>query len=354
MTPFAPDELVEPYYIYHQVAKPFAHLNYEPFEESMRPFLSSEGSFDWEEFVIDYQAPAIIEPLSGWAFTEDFKLIMQSHPHGRFVLQELRPGLTAETYRVSTKVVLHEAVSMCANGSNYFHFLNDFVGRLTLLDREGISRDVPILVPAAFETNHLFREFSALCPLFFKRNWIFRQADTYYEITDRTYFTQVIKCERKNFNGILQEVPAEASYSSERLFITRDQAVGRTATNLSEVEKIVEEFGFTIVDAQNMSVFEQSQRFFRATAIAGFHGAGLTNLIYSTADTPVIEIFPGNFYKGVYYWLSSNFGKPYYAVRGDKTGDNNFKVMAGATKFDSNFYLSPEKLKRTLQQVFET
>ena len=98
-----------------------------------------------------------------------------------------------------------------------------------------------------------------------------------------------------------------------RLFVSRGSAASRRVVNEAALEPVLTEHGFEIVDPAGMSVAEQVKLFSQARFVAGPHGAGLTNLLFSAPGTRVVEIFAAPAAQGVsnYRVLASHCGMPY-------------------------------------------
>lgn len=79
---------------------------------------------------------------------------------------------------------------------------------------------------------------------------------------------------------------------AERIYINRKT---RRLNNESEVQSTLIQHGFTIVSLEDLTLDEQIQLFASAKQVIGFHGAGLTNLIYCSNETSVIEIVDPDF-----------------------------------------------------------
>ena len=334
---FLPEQMMSKYLRHQRLAKPYEDLKYDQFESVVNTQMMKEAGVEQQEALHIYTEKCIIEPTFGWALSENFQLIAASYPYGQFVLDRFKPSITATNYVRQKRVKLNKAVLLWENYSNYFHFLNDFVGRLALLDRLKVSRDIPVIVPEGLRSSIFFHQFRRLCPKFFHRNWTFQAKNEYYEIEGAAYFVQNIACQREN--------RAEAC----KIFITRRAAQGRGLVNSSEIENIAQNHDFTVIDAQNFTIAEQVNLFANATHIIGLHGAGLLNLIYSK-NTPVnlLELFPGNFYKAVYYWLASEFSHHYSCLRGLPTMDNERTVTSTSVIFKSNYYMPPDVFSNKL------
>jgi capsular polysaccharide biosynthesis protein len=77
------------------------------------------------------------------------------------------------------------------------------------------------------------------------------------------------------------------------IFLTR-RGTTRLPSNLGAIEEFFAGEGFQIVDCGRLNVREQIALASAATAIAGIHGAAMTNILWAHAGTPVLELFlPG-------------------------------------------------------------
>jgi capsular polysaccharide biosynthesis protein len=83
------------------------------------------------------------------------------------------------------------------------------------------------------------------------------------------------------------------------VFLTRRGAT-RVPDRLLEIERLFEGAGFEIVDCGTLSVREQIARTSAATAVAGLHGAAMTNLLWLQPGTPVLELFQPAYLNGCY------------------------------------------------------
>lgn len=106
------------------------------------------------------------------------------------------------------------------------------------------------------------------------------------------------------------------------VLISRRDAKVRQIVNEDELYSRLEPFGAVRICPGELSHKEQVAVFSNASLIVSTHGAGLTNLIYATAGTPVIEIMGRDYNPGFYMWLSHLFGCPYEAVISEETGSH--------------------------------
>lgn len=82
----------------------------------------------------------------------------------------------------------------------------------------------------------------------------------------------------------------EGGSSPTKVFVSR-KTRSRRFSNQIEIENIFTKHGYRILYLENMNSAAQLKLFGEATHIAGFHGAGLTNLIACKKGTSILEIF---------------------------------------------------------------
>jgi capsular polysaccharide biosynthesis protein len=98
-----------------------------------------------------------------------------------------------------------------------------------------------------------------------------------------------------------------------RLYIPRRNVRMRRVVNESAVEAALEALGFEVFDNSEYRVREQASAFRDAEIIVAPHGAGLANIVYCDASTPIIELVPEGYDQGVtsYRSLADLFGLRY-------------------------------------------
>ncbi|AJF24771.1 hypothetical protein SG26_03105 [Haloarcula sp. CBA1115] len=106
----------------------------------------------------------------------------------------------------------------------------------------------------------------------------------------------------------------DAADAPSRVWVSRQDATVRKATNSDAVIEALSERGFKSVTPGEMSFKDQVTMFASADVVAGIHGAGLTNMIWSD-DPHIIEVIPEdkltNLQGPTYYCLARNLGYDY-------------------------------------------
>ncbi len=117
---------------------------------------------------------------------------------------------------------------------------------------------------------------------------------------------------------------------TRRLFVSRADARKPRLLNEDEVFARIERFGFERVTPGRLPLAEQVALFSGAQAVAGPHGAGMTNLVFMPEGGAVIEIFGRSLAHGAYAWLSHLGGCAYGYVVSDETVERLDYRLTGA------------------------
>jgi len=109
-------------------------------------------------------------------------------------------------------------------------------------------------------------------------------------ICDGAAGTSKWKCEYLRRMFLNEKQSLKTNYS-ERIYISREKASYRRIVNEKDVVGCLEKFGFRTVKLETMSVAEQAACLAAAKVVVAPHGGGLTNLVFCSPGTKVIEIF---------------------------------------------------------------
>jgi tetratricopeptide (TPR) repeat protein/capsular polysaccharide biosynthesis protein len=205
----------------------------------------------------------------------------------------------------------------------YYHWTFDLIPRIEILRRSGINLDDIDW----FVVNSIDRPFQweMLQALGIPKKKIIE--------SDRHPFIQAEQLIVPSFPGHLDWVPQETteflrqtflkktpfkrSNYPEKIYISRSNAKYRQVLNETEVFQILSQHGFTTVSLEKMSVAEQANLFANAKAIVAPHGAGLTNLVFCTPETTIIELFSPNYVRTDYWMISHQLKLKHYYIVGE-------------------------------------
>ncbi|MGB3511466.1 MAG: tetratricopeptide repeat protein, partial [Microcoleaceae cyanobacterium] len=138
---------------------------------------------------------------------------------------------------------------------------------------------------------------------------------------------------------------AKSSGKPERIYITRKQASWRRVINEQEVVNWLDQFGFIRITLESMSVAEQVSYMVAAKVIISPHGAGLTNLVFCSQGTKVIEFFSPKYVKHTYWEISGFCGLEYYYFIGEKIESNNSEELP----WEPDIIVNIDKLLETIK-----
>lgn len=122
-----------------------------------------------------------------------------------------------------------------------------------------------------------------------------------------------------------------------RLYLRR----GRTRTRHLENEQALISFlsrhGFVPVTMDGLSVQEQAALFAGAEAIVSVHGSALTNLLFASPNTMVIEIFPFDYPDAAFFATATYAGANYGYLRCEPPSDKSGALVLDMDRFEQLF-----------------
>lgn len=95
---------------------------------------------------------------------------------------------------------------------------------------------------------------------------------------------------------LLQHRHFEGHPGFERIYVSRQNAIGRTVVNEQELMAALEPLGFTKIMPEGLSVAEQVQLFSQAKVIVGPQGAGFANAFFCSPKVHIIELMSPSFF----------------------------------------------------------
>jgi hypothetical protein len=233
-------------------------------------------------------------------------------PEGEFVLPLFEP-----THRVS--VALH---ALAGNVDNYFHWMIDVMGRLDLeaiAARCGGERP-RVLIP---DLDKPYKRQSLdlagrgeIDPLLC--------GDETVVAVDRLYILPDISGSGFFFHPHILQAFARMRANAgverrppyRRIYVSRRDSSNRRLLNEDEVIDAVGGAGFEIVSLGEMSVTEQIALFGEAKHIVAPHGAGLTNILFASPGSTLLELHMDSYTQWSFRRLAGLVGLTYGCVIG--------------------------------------
>ncbi|MEG4490213.1 tetratricopeptide repeat protein [Microcoleus sp. D3_18_C4] len=212
-------------------------------------------------------------------------------------------------------------------GAAYFHWMFDVITRFDLLQRSGLIETIDKFVVNASDSSYQAETLNSLgipqdkllesrCNLHITAAKLIVPSISY----DGSGAVSKWKCEYLKQTFLKEQQPLNTDYS-ERIYITRQQASYRQIVNDEEVIKYLEKLGFRSVKLETMSIAEQASCLAAAKVVVAPHGGGLTNLVFCSPGTKVIEIFSPLYVPHCYWMISNLCGLEHYYLIGDLVDD---------------------------------
>ncbi|WP_394200830.1 glycosyltransferase family 61 protein [Shewanella waksmanii] len=118
------------------------------------------------------------------------------------------------------------------------------------------------------------------------------------------------------FEFLRENIESSVPKKCKRIFIDRPNG-RRGVKNKRQLQDLLDKYNFDILKLEDYSFAEQIGIFKEAEVIVGIHGAGLSNLVFSTSKTSVIEVIQHD-YGLPSFWFLANFLDLDYQVVGEK------------------------------------
>lgn len=208
---------------------------------------------------------------------------------------------------------------VAGNSPEFAHWATEILTKLEYYERveDRLDREItPVICPGKQNLSSWQRESLAKIG--------YSQAE--YQVHDGTplQFEELIIPSHKYLGSFSEEYPSpanlrwvreraknnqEAEYS-ERIYISRRDATRRHVKNEEEVESLLSEFGFQTYVPGELPYSKQVALFSRANIIAGPHGAGMMNSLFSENAT-IIELMSESRDNVHHFCLANLIGQEY-------------------------------------------
>ncbi len=233
------------------------------------------------------------------------------------------PSLIISSDRLPPPVAIEGTVAFLAKNYcyNYYHWMFEFLPQIELLRRSGIdigSIDKFAVNQCCFPFQ---RETISLLGIPLEK---IIETDNNSHIQARQLLaSSVIRESTKWACDFLRREFLDDSIigleKKQRIFISRKQR--RRVINEDELVAVLSNFGFKSIACESLSVAEQVSLFAAAEVVIGIHGAAMTNTVFCSPGTKVIEIFAPDYVNPCYRRLSSQVGLEYWEFIGERVLD---------------------------------
>ena len=211
--------------------------------------------------------------------------------------------LVVEQYMVSTfgkslkKIILDDDSNYAlihTKWANYSFWITSSLVRLLMLQNSGM--DFTLLYPEEWDNVAYIQESLKAFP-----NLKLKRIPAGVHIQVKNLLLPEVRPFTACFNGeelqmvhnyIVARIPEEyksRTYSA-RIYVTRRKAKYRKIGNEQEVVALLEKYGFSVIDFDDMTFWEQVAQMQAANYIVAIHGAGMANIVFANSKTKILEL----------------------------------------------------------------
>ena len=110
-------------------------------------------------------------------------------------------------------------------------------------------------------------------------------------------------------------VHTPAADRRRHLYISRSKARKRRIYNESELTAILSDYDFEVIHLEDLTLRDQVALFSEAAVVVAQHGAALTNILYASPGSALIELVSSTTGQEIHYSLGAvNLGMRYYRI----------------------------------------
>lgn len=142
-----------------------------------------------------------------------------------------------------------------------------------------------------------------------------------------------------------------AQSNRQKIYVSRARAKNRQLINEVEVSELLTQQGFKTVFLEEMSVLEQVAVFINAEIIVAPHGSGLTNIVFCSPNTKIVELFSPNYLRTDYWMISQQLQLEHYYLVGENFDCLSLRNLMYQNPLTEDILVNIDALKLILQHL---
>ncbi len=274
--------------------------------------------------------------------------------------------LVIEQYLVSTygkslkKIILDDDANYAlihTKWANYSFWITSSLVRLLMLQNSG--KDFTLLYPEDWDNIAYIQETLKIFP-----NLKYKRIPEGVHVQVKNLLLPEVRPFTACFNGvelqmvhdyIVARIPEEykSRTYTERIYVTRTKAKYRKIANEQEVVALLEKYGFSVIDFDDMTFWEQVAQMQAAKYIVAIHGAGMANIVFANPKTKILELLHEYKSPSAYrlpYWVASSLtGKEYRCTFSKLVGNKDDSIIISNDLF-VNLFILENHIKQMLAE----
>ena len=243
------------------------------------------------------------------------------------------PSTKPLAVRTQKRTILEEGIVLKSYFEDaYYHFLFELIPKLEIIERTGLSNDIPLIVTKGLASKRFFSDALEL-GLLGKRRIIIHEEDCVVQAS-RLYVVRADRYSGMQLSYLSRFADQDGQNNRRRIYVSRNGNAGaaRQITNENDLIAQLKPLGFAVVDPGAMSLAEQIRCFANASIVVGPHGAGLTNILfrYGSPMALVEMINDTKIWNFHFFSIATQCGYFYRATQNRAEAGNEEKAPAHA------------------------
>ena len=201
---------------------------------------------------------------------------------------------------------------------NYFHWIAEVLPRLALLRK--VQPNCVVLVPGPNSPDYIaatvralgFEQTHTIAP-----GEMVHVSDLWVAARPGQFGYMVPELVQEVREAVLASFASNldpAKRATRRLYVSRSRQKWRYLTNEADVVAVLEKYGFETIYFETMTFAEQVRTMYEAKIFIGIHGANMTNILFMTPGTNVIEMMSDTYVNPSYLSMAASVGVHYSLV----------------------------------------
>lgn len=182
------------------------------------------------------------------------------------------------------------------NSDNYYHWMNDVLPRLAVLQKSGVNiSSIDHFIVSKLKHAYQFETLAAFGIDESRLTYIGK--NVYFSCDEcvlASYGSNTLGLGQGAWNPAFLKMSFLTNYDNEsnkKIYISRADSSTRGIENEACLKIYLKSIGFICIQLESMSVRAQAKLFNSASVILGPHGAGLSNIAFCNPDTTIIELY---------------------------------------------------------------
>lgn len=318
-------------------------------------YLTNDYFGDKRIYLIKEIKDILISGKSGTSIDIKTKKIITANQFEKNLKNYIKPILTTNEIYIDEEFDVINLCGIYKGHRHYFHIFFDYLiplfnylynfydGRklkiVTRSDLSNIQKQIFKFIEKEFPNInfiHLKNSQRIRCK---KSIFIYHNHFVFYNIEKNPKIRAITKLVQNFFYKYYEIEQNTPKKDRKNIYVSRYDVKIRRINNETQLLEKLKKYNFESYQLSKLSFKEQIELFSKANIIVGAHGAGFTNLLFSTEKSKLIEIFSSTFY---------NKG---FSMLGDMMNIKRYEIIEDNGNMFDNFTVKESNMNKILEII---